>query len=353
MAPMHPLRAAFIALATAILTLAAVDGLVYGSGLHDRWLHRYFPWVDRQPLHMLATAAALRPQVLALGDSKARRGFRSSVFEDAAGLSGHGVVAGQLGVITQPLGFMYVMLRQYLDMAPPPAVALLLLAPSDFYWWPPEKVPAQMYDLYRSPDDWPDTFTPRAKAQMWLSRAWQTWRYRSETAQMVAVSLTQSPRDTAESLAPPVNADRWWVEDTRRGWWPTVRNYEVRAVDPKFDHCRKYPYSSQGRNVRQLLELCRERRIRPIIVWMPQFGHTSADRDGDVAAAFLNQLGADAVIDMTPTCRERRYWQDGTHLNSAGALQFSQALGQVLGPRLRGDLLPGETPAATAKRQAR
>lgn len=335
---MHPARAAIRVLATAIATLAVLDGVVYGSGLHDRLLHRYFPWVDRQPAKVLALTSRLRPRLVALGDSKVRRGFRPTVFEDAAGLAGHGVTAGQLGVITQPLGFMYPMLRQYLEMAPAPAVALLMLAPSDFYWWPPEKVPAQMYDLYRSADDWPETFTPRARAEMWLSRLWPLWRYRSETSQVIAVALTQSSGETAESLAPPPQADPWWVADTQRGWWPTERSYTVRVVDSQYANCRRYPFSAQSKLFGRLLDLCRAHRIRPIIVWMPQFGHTSADADGADAMAFLRRLGADDVVDMSHACQARRFWQDGTHLNTAGALRFSRDLGRYLGPRVRDDL---------------
>lgn len=334
MAPMHPLRACLIATLTAVATLAFIDGAVYGSGLHDRFLHRYFPWVDRQPERMLALTAPRQPQVLALGDSKARRGFRPAVFDAAAGLERRGLTSGQIGVITEPLGFMAVMLRAYLEQAPPPAVALLLLSPSDFYWWPPERVPAQMYDLYRGPEDWPETFTARAQANMWLCTVWQLWRYRDETAQVLAVALTQSPRETAESLEPPPGADRWWRRDVQRGWWPTERSYEVHAQDPLYGMFRKYPVSSQAAQFRRLLDRCHEHRIRPIIVWMPQYGHTSAEPDGEVVTAYLNGLGADAVVDMSASCRDRRYWQDGTHLNTLGARRFSEDLGHRLAPRL-------------------
>ncbi len=341
--PQRPLlRTLALLVLGALLTVIAVDVAVFGGGLYGVLLRAYFPWADDQPRRVLATAVRWRPRVVVLGDSRTRQAIRPTLFEETAGLGGANLRMTNAGVIAAPVSFDVVMLRRLLESAPPPQVAIIGIDPSDLYQWPPERVMPQLYDLYRGPQDWPETYTTKAKVELALSSVWPLWRYRMQASEILAIAMTTPPGQGADGLVPRPIPDRWYAGDVGRGWWPAHQSHTVIPTETKWALFKPYPYPGQVPNVRRLLELCRERRIRPILVWLPVYGHTSAEPDGKLATTFLNGLGAEAVIDLSATCQQRQFWQNPTHLNVEGGRAFTIELAKRLGPRLQDLARPGK-----------
>lgn len=331
----QPFRTAVLMVIGLLIAVTATDLLLFGCGLYRQLLQSYFPWAEDQPRRVLATAVQWQPRVVALGDSRTRQAFRPTLIEEAAGVGDRQLHLANAGVIAAALSFDVVMLRRLLERAPAPDLVLIGLDPSDLFQWPPERVMPQLYDLYRGPEDWPQTFSAKAEAEMWLSTVWPLWRYRFQASEIVSIALTTPPGQGADKLIPRAIPDAWYAADVARGWWPAHKSFPLTAADTKWGLFKQYPYPAQGENLKHALTLCRDRQIRPVLVWLPLYGHTSAAAEGALAMTYLKTLGADAVIDMSDTCQQPSLWQNPTHLNVAGGRVFSLALAERLGPMLR------------------